>query len=82
MSNKDVKHSKNVAGKFYCTSPDDSTGEGCIACGVCYNGAADFFTDDESGSAFVKKQPANASDEALCQEQMDACPVSAIGNDG
>lgn len=34
MSNK---KEKNVKGKWYCTDPDDSEGEGCISCGLCYD---------------------------------------------
>ena len=82
MSNKKMKHSQNVAGKFYCTDPGDEGGEGCIACNVCYTGAPDFFTEDEEGNAFVQKQPVSPEDIDLCMEQMEACPVASIGNDG
>ena len=47
MANPELKHPKNVEGRFYCTDPDDDNGEGCIACNVCYNGAPDFFAEDE-----------------------------------
>lgn len=82
MSNKDMKHPDNVAGKFYCTDPDDDNGEGCIACNVCYNGAPDFFAEDEDGNAYIKKQPETEEDIELCVEQMEACPVGSIGDDG
>jgi ferredoxin len=82
MANKDKKHLKNIPGAFYCTDPDDDSGEGCIACNVCYSGAPDFFAEDENGNAFVKKQPITAQDIELCKEQMDACPVNSIGNNG
>ncbi len=82
MANPNAKHKKNVSGPWYATDADDANGEGCIACNVCYTGAPDFFGEDEDGNAFVKKQPTAPAEVALCQEQMDACPVSSIGNDG
>ncbi len=82
MSNKNKKHQQNIAGSWYCTDPDDDKGEGCIACNVCYSGAPEFFAEDENGNAFVKKQPTTPQEIALCEEQMDACPVASIGNDG
>ena len=82
MANKEQKHEKNIPGRFYCTDPDDDNGEGCIACNVCYVGAPDFFEEDEDGNAFVKKQPETEDDIELCLEQMEACPVSSIGDDG
>ena len=82
MANKDMKHPDNVAGKFYCTDPDDENGEGCIARNVCYNGAPEFFAEDEDGNAFIKKQPESEEDIELCVEQMEACPVGSIGDDG
>lgn len=82
MPQKNNRHEKNIAGQWYTTHPDDSTGEGCIACNVCYTGAPDFFAEDEDGFAYIKKQPSGPTEEALCQEQLDACPVGSIGKDG
>ncbi|MDA8792711.1 ferredoxin [Bacteriovoracaceae bacterium] len=82
MANKEAKHAKNIDGKFYCTDPDDENGEGCIACNVCYTGAPDFFGEDEDGNAFVIKQPDSDDEIALCMEQLEACPVASIGEDG
>ena len=42
-----MKHQLNVAGKWFTTHPDDDSGEGCIACNVCYTGAPELFKDDE-----------------------------------
>ncbi|MBT3982087.1 MAG: ferredoxin [Bacteriovoracaceae bacterium] len=81
MANKENKHSKNVEGKWYTTDPDDDSGEGCIACNVCYNGAPDFFGEDDDGNAFISKQPSTDEEIELCQEQLDACPVGSIGSD-
>ncbi len=82
MANKEMKHESNIAGKWYTTHPDDDNGEGCIACNVCYTGAPDFFAEDEDGNAYISKQPTTPDEEEECQEQMDACPVASIGNDG
>ena len=82
MANKDMKHSKNIDGAWFCTDPDDDDGEGCIACNVCYTGAPDFFAEDDDGNAFVKKQPTTDEEIELCTEQLEACPVNSIGNDG
>ncbi|MBL6990574.1 MAG: ferredoxin [Bacteriovoracaceae bacterium] len=82
MANSGAKHSQNVEGAWYCTSPDDDGGEGCIACNVCYGAADDFFGEDDDGNAFVKKQPSSDDEVEACQEQLEACPVAAIGNDG
>ena len=82
MANKSAKHKQNIAGPWYCTDPDDEKGEGCIACNVCYNGAPDFFAEDDGGNSYVKKQPQTPEEIALCQEQLDACPVNSIGHDG
>lgn len=82
MANPDMKHAKNIAGKWYTTDPDDDNGEGCIACNVCYTGAPEFFGEDEDGNAFIQKQPTTDEEIELCQEQADACPVGSIANDG
>lgn len=82
MSNPEMKHKSNVAGKFYCTDPDDENGEGCIACNVCYTGAPEFFAEDDEGNAYVKKQPQTEEEIELCIEQLESCPVNSIGSDG
>lgn len=82
MANPKNKHTSNVPGPYYTTDPDDDGGEGCIACNVCYNGAPDFFAEDDYGNAFVKKQPQTSEEKALCDEMIDACPVNSIGSNG
>lgn len=74
------KHEKNVKGKFYCTDQEEDNG--CIACGVCYTHAPEFFEYDDDGYAYVKKQPKTEEEIELCEEQMEACPVESIGDDG
>lgn len=75
MSNVEAKNKENVKGTFYCT-------EGCIACNACYGRAPQFFAENDEGSAYVWRQPETEEDIIECQEQLDNCPVSAIGRDG
>ncbi len=82
MANPKFKHPKNIPGPFYCTDPDDDSGEGCIACNVCYSGAPEFYAEDDNGNAYIKKQPTTPDEINLCVEQMDACPVNSIGKNG
>ena len=82
MSNASGKHKSNIPGPWYCTDPEDDDGEGCIACNVCYTGADEFFASDDAGNAYVIKQPQTEDEIALCQEQLEACPVASIGTDG
>ena len=82
MANIKAKHKLNVLGAWFTTDPDDDGGEGCIACNVCYSGAPEFYKEDENGNAYVSKQPQTPAELALCQEQMDACPVESIGRNG
>ncbi|MEX1100252.1 MAG: ferredoxin, partial [Bacteriovoracaceae bacterium] len=42
----------------------------------------EFFAEDEDGNAYVKKQPETEEEIELCAEQMEACPVASIGDDG
>ena len=82
MANKNKKHPKNIGGPWYCTDPEEETGQGCIACSLCYSGAPEFFAEDEMGNAFVKKLPTSPSDIDLCEQQKESCPVGSIGSDG
>ncbi len=82
MSNPAMKHPRNLSGPWYCTDHNDPTGQGCIACQLCYSNAPEFFTSDEEGFAYVHQQPATPEEIQLCQEQLDVCPVNSIGSDG
>ena len=82
MANPNVKNNENIAGAWYCTGPEDTEGEGCIACNACFGRAPQFFAEDEDGNAYVWRQPETEEDVALCQEQLDNCPVNSIGGDG
>ena len=53
--------------------------ENCIACDACTIEAPGFFSmNEDEGLAFVSSQPQNESDEKLCDEALEACPVEAI----
>ncbi|MBL6991115.1 MAG: ferredoxin [Bacteriovoracaceae bacterium] len=82
MANSNAKHKLNISGTWYCTDPDDENGEGCVGCSVCSANADDFFAEDDNGNAYIKRQPITANEIELCEEQKEACIVSAIGNDG
>lgn len=82
MAQPGNKHASNIAGPWFCTNPDDASGEGCIACSVCNTGAPDFFVADDNGYSYVFKQPTTPDEIALCQEQLEACPVTSIGSNG
>jgi ferredoxin len=82
MAQPGNKHPQNIEGPWYCTNSDDATGEGCIACSVCNTGAPDFFVADDNGYSYVYKQPTTPEEIALCQEQLEACPVTSIGTNG
>lgn len=73
-----MKHQLNVAGKWFTTHPDDDSGEGCIACNVCYTGAPELFKDDEDGNGYIYKQPETEAEIELMNEQVEACPVNSI----
>ncbi len=76
MADVSQKLPDNVPGKYYVDSQ-------CIDCDVCrVTAPGNFQRSDEKGYSYVFRQPADAQEEALCQEAMDCCPVEAIGNDG
>ena len=81
MPNKALIHPKNVPGPYYCTDTQDLD-QGCVACNICFTDGGDFFTDDENGNAYVKKQPTNPEEVAVCEEMREFCPIQAIGNNG
>lgn len=76
MADPKDKLPENVSGRYYVDSQ-------CIDCDVCrVTAPANFQRDEEKGYSYVHCQPANAAEEAQCQEAMDSCPVEAIGSDG
>ena len=55
--------------------------ENCIACDACTIEAPGFFSmNEDEGHAFVSSQPQNESEQKLCDEALEACPVEAISS--
>ena len=76
MANPADKLSENVGGKYYVDAQ-------CIDCDVCrVTAPGNFQRSDPKGYSYVFRQPADAEEDAQCQEAMDCCPVEAIGSDG
>ncbi len=64
---------ENVPGKYYVNFK-------CIGCAVCSEIAPDIFAaNHEEGYEYVHIQPSCESEEQLCRELMELCPVNAIG---
>jgi ferredoxin len=74
MADKSNKVPENVSGKYYVDSE-------CISCGLCVSTAPEVFEMNGDDKAYVKKQPAPEDMEGVLSS-MDACPVTAIGDDG
>ena len=51
----------------------------CVGCGLCASMNPEVFQMDENGLATAVKETEN---EALLQESIDSCPVSAISKEG
>lgn len=75
MAFNDQKWPENVPGRFYVD-------ESCIASRYCVDAAPRNFRMDETGHAYVFRQPETPEEEAECREAMAGCPVLAIGDDG
>ena len=76
MADKTNKYSENVPGVFYVDRE-------CINCDACVLAAEGHFKlHEEEGYAFVYKQPSSVKEKEACQEALECCPVSAIGDDG
>ena len=76
MADQLQKTEKNVSGKYYVDS-------NCIGCGLCYHAVPVCFAkDEESGLAYVQKQPNDETEESKCRKALENCPVQAIGDDG
>jgi ferredoxin len=74
MANITDKVAENVLGRFFV----DST---CIDCDACRQAAPNHFDRSaENGYSYVTKQPQTDEEVAACQEALDGCPVSAIGD--
>lgn len=76
MADRCKKTSHNIPGRYYVDRE-------CIACDACVMSAPSFFQmNEESGHAYVVRQPNTADEERECQTAMEGCPVEAIGSDG
>lgn len=66
----------NVPGRWFV---DDT----CTSCNLCVDLQPEIFAmDDDSGFAYVRKQPEGADEEAKARDAAGQCPVEAIGEDG
>jgi ferredoxin len=76
MASKSDRWPENVPGKYYV---DDQ----CIDCDLCRETAPGIFKREEGGGyTYVARQPENPTEDALCLEALESCPVNAIGDDG
>jgi ferredoxin len=75
MADLKQKWPENASGRFYVD-------ETCIASQFCIAVAPGNFKMDESGHAYVFKQPSTPEEEAQCREAMAGCPVYSIGDNG
>lgn len=76
MADKDKKYDQNVPGPYYVDRE-------CINCDACLLAAENHFKiNEEESYAYVYRQPQTEEEREACQEALEACPVSAIGDDG
>lgn len=75
MADRRQKWPENVPGEFYVD-------ENCIASDFCVSAAPEHFRMDESGHAYIYRQPVTPEEHQRCREALEGCPVSAIGDDG
>lgn len=80
MSDLIEKFEENAPGRFYVACV-------CIGCTLCVEIAPANFKENTDlelavGNSYVYQQPGTPEEEVLCREAMDACPASAIRDDG
>ncbi|MFH1653913.1 MAG: ferredoxin [Pseudomonadota bacterium] len=76
MAEINDKLPENTEGRFYVD-------EQCIDCCLCIETAPKNFAHvEESGYAYLCRQPQNEEEEECCKEAMESCPSNAIGDDG
>ena len=75
MADPTQKWPENVPGMLYVD-------QSCIASDFCVAVAPEHFRMDESGHAYVYRQPRTAEEHQRCQEALAGCPVNAIGDNG
>jgi len=52
--------------------------EECINCRACVEVAGDHYKIGDNNIAYLKKQPQSTSEEEICEEALNVCPVNAI----
>jgi len=75
MADNRQRWPENAPGKYFVD-------ESCIASDFCVAVAPANFRMDESGHAYVFRQPATPEEEKQCREALAGCPVCAIGDNG
>ena len=75
MADKRLKWPENSPGPFYVD-------ESCIASDFCVATAPEHFKMDETGHAYVYRQPVTPEEHQRCKEALTGCPVNAIGDNG
>jgi ferredoxin len=71
-----LRITENVPGKYYVDTK-------CIGCDICPEiSPGNFCSNLEEGYEYVCRQPINETEEKLCAEAMEICPVNAIRDDG
>jgi len=75
MADKRTRWPENAPGIYYVD-------EACIASDFCISAAPEHFKMDDSGHAYVYRQPQTPEEHQRCREALAGCPVNAIGDDG
>lgn len=76
MADPNERWEDNAPGSWYVD-------KSCILCSLCVDLAPNNFSESEAGDHDrVFKQPETDEEKQACQEAMEQCPVSSIGNDG
>lgn len=75
MADPQQKWPENVSGKYYVD-------QSCIASEFCVAVAPGNFRMDDSGHAYVFKQPSTPDEEQQCREALGGCPMYSIGDNG
>jgi ferredoxin len=80
MADITEKFAENAPGRFYVV-------RACIGCTLCTEIASANFKENTDlelavGNSYVYRQPETPEEESFCREAMDACPASAVRDDG
>ena len=76
MATFSERYPKNLPGRYYIDAD-------CTDCDLCRELAPqNIRRDDEHGYSYVYRQPVTPEEIALCEEGVEGCPTSAVGNDG